>query len=108
MIPPHYRIRVIGLNVRLHTPQPFHEFVQRAFAAEITSESGAPQDFDPREVAILAQPLCDLRRVLPHDGRAAARSWSPPAALSRCHLMEPSMVGLQGKSDTGIEFPRYQ
>jgi hypothetical protein len=45
---------------------------------------------------------------LRHHGRAATRSWGPPLALLLRHLMEPSMTGLQGKSDTGIDFASYQ
>jgi hypothetical protein len=89
-------------------PQPSHEYVERAFTTAIASEPDAPQDFGAREVRILVQPLRDLSRVLRHRGPAATRLWSRPPAFPLRHLMEPSMTGLQGKSDTGIEFPRFQ
>ena len=75
---------------RAPNPQPSHEFVERASTTAIASEPGPPQDFGPRDVGILAQPLRDLRRVVRHRGRAARRLWSPPLPLR--HLMEPSMT----------------
>ena len=85
---------------RAPNPQPSHEFVERASTTAIANEPGPPQDFGPRDVGILAQPLRDLRRVVRHRGRAARRLWRPPLPLR--HLMEPFMTGLLSKSDTVI------
>src|SRR5512132_2955179 len=75
---------------RAPNPQPSHEFVERASTTAIANEPAPPQDFGPRDVGILAQPLRDMRGVVRHRGRAARRLWSPPLPLR--HLMEPSMT----------------
>src|SRR5262249_45712406 len=94
--------------VQSRCPESLHEFIESALAAAIANALDTPQDFDARNFRILAQPLGDLRRELRHYGRATARLWSPLLALPRRHLTEPSMAGLQGKFDTGIEVSKDQ
>jgi hypothetical protein len=52
---------------RAPNPQPSHEFVERASTTAIANEPGPPQDFGPRDVGILAQPLRDLSRELGYE-----------------------------------------
>jgi len=67
------KLRAASLVYGTLHPQPPHELVERALATAITGEPDAPQDFGPREVEILAEPLRDLRRVVRHRRRAATR-----------------------------------
>ena len=89
---------IVRASSRRRLPQPPQELVERAPAAARAGEPDTPQDFDASQVAILAQPTCDLRRVLRHHGRARdlMKVCTPRRTLDR-RLVEPP-----GPDDQGL------